>query len=540
MAKRKAIQGILLAAPLLAACAIEAPEPPADAPRLVLLLSVDQLGAGHLTRFDAHLKGGLRRLLDEGVTFTEAHHAHAGTTTAPGHATLATGCHPSSHGIISNYWFDRATGERVYSVDDPRHGKAPSRLECSTLGDWLKASYPASRVYSLSGKDRSAILMGGRRADGVYWYDWDGGFTSSSYYREREPAWLETLNGEGFLAGKFGEVWEPLPFEPEELAALGVFEHDLGPLEERFPHPIGGPSVAPGEFFFDDLYESPWLDDYMLQAARALVSARRLGQDRYPDLLALGFSTTDAVGHGHGPWSREFLDILLRLDAQLGDFFDWLDATVGWNHVAVALSSDHGSVPLPEMRARQGLPGSRLGVREIACFQSVEAALDEEFGERDYLEIGPFFAPLPPGSEELASRVRQRTRSLIEACPSVSRVWLAEELVDESDDDEMQRKFARSHVPGVSPDLTVAWDEYFLKTASVASSHGTPHRYDTHVPIVLRRAGAGPGSVDSPVRTVDIAPTLAAWVGVEVPERSDGSTLDALVVEQPAAANGGA
>ncbi|MFQ5524872.1 MAG: alkaline phosphatase family protein [Thermoanaerobaculia bacterium] len=532
LAKRAAL---LLSAGMLAACPWPAPEPPENAPGLILLVVVDQLGADHLVRLNDAFEGGIRRLLDEGVVFGEAHHAHAGTSTAPGHASIVTGCHPSSHGVISNYWFDRATGLEVYSAEDERNRRSPARLECSSFGDWLKATYRPSRVYSMSAKDRSAILMGGHRADGAYWYDWDGTFTSSDYYHEDNPRWLEQANAEGFLASTYGRLWEPLAFDPEVLAGMGVDQYDLGPLEEDFPHPIGGLSPVPGEFFFGELFDSPWLDEYLLRLARGVIEAESLGRDSYPDLLALGFSTTDSVGHGHGPWSREFFDILVRLDRELGSFFDWLDQSIGMDRVAVVLTSDHGSVPIPEKRAEGGLPGSRVGFEEIRCFQAVDAALDTEFGAGDWFRPGLFFSPLPEGSQVSLDEVKERARALLEVCPSVSKVWLAEELSSEGDD-PMQRRFARSYFAARSPDLLVEWEPYFLATASSASSHGTPHRYDTHVPLVLMWPGGEPGRNSYPVSTVDIAPTLAEWTGVTPPTEIDGRSLSGAMVAPSAEA----
>ncbi len=522
--KRSALAGLTAVALTALACPRPTLEPPADAPRLLLLLVVDQLGADHLVRFDRAFEGGLRRLLDQGTVYTEAHHAHAGTQTGPGHATVSTGCHPSRHGIISNYWIDRATGEEIYSAGDDSDARAPTYLECDALGDWLRESYPASRVFTVAGKDRSAVLLGGRRADGAYWYDSEGGFESSRYYRESAPEWLAEVNAEGLLGKHFGTVWTPLPVEPEALAEMGVAEFDLGPLEEDFPHPIGGLSLAPSDVYFADALDSPWVDESLLQVARRLITAEELGRDGYPDLLAIGFSTSDFIGHGHGPESREFFDILLRLDRELGAFFDWLDGTVGMDHVAIALTSDHGSVPVPERRIDEGLPARRVAVEEIACLQSLEAGLDQEFGEAQWLLPGPFFAPMSAGIEATAVEVRNRARSILEACPSVVRVWLAEELREETGS-EMQRRFARSHFPARSPDLAIEWEEYFLASATSASSHGTPHRYDTHVPMVLWRPGGVAGSDSMPVRTVDIAPTLSEWAGVSPPAEIDGRSL---------------
>lgn len=505
-------------------------EPPEEAPRLILLIVVDQLGGEHLERFDEALEGGFRRLLDEGFSFREAHHAHADTSTGPGHATIATGAHPSSHGVVGNYWTDRDTGDRVYCVGDSDHGRSPRRLIGSALGDWLKARYPASKVFSLSGKDRSAILLGGRAPDGAYWYGWDGTFESSSYYREPEPFWLQQVNAEDFFGSRYGELWTPLPFDAEALARMGVADRDLGPLEQDFPHTTGWLSPAPGDSFFDQVFDAPVMDQFMLRLARAAIEGEELGADRFPDLLALGFSTLDSVGHSYGPDSREFFDALVRLDRELGSFFDWLDETVGMDRVAIALSSDHGSVPVPEFRREDGLPGKRAGAAEIACLQGLDRALDREFGAAEWFRPGPFLEPDAPELAVPASRLRERVRELVESCPSVSRVWLAEDLAPGAEPGgAMQQRYARNFFPGRSPDFEIQWDEYFLSSRRSASSHGTPYRYDTHVPLVLYGPGGRAGASDEPVWTVDIAPTLAAWAGVAPPEAVDGRSLADLV-----------
>lgn len=529
--KRNLIFFPALCALLLVAACVEEPvvdPPPSDAPRLLVVLVVDQLGGEHLTRFDQVLAGGLRKLIDEGVSFREAHHDHAGTTTSPGHATIATGCHPSEHGIVSNYWVDRSTGETVYSVEDDLYEGTPVRLECSTLGDWLKERYPASRVFGLSPKDRSAVLLAGRSADGAYWYDWEGSFVSSAYFREFEPQWLADLNGRNPLADSFGEVWTPLPFEQETLSRMEVVEFDLGPLEEDFPHVIGGLSLSPYESFYSEIYKSPWMDEHVLRVARELIVAEELGQDRFPDLLAVSFSTADAIGHSYGPDSREFFDNIVRLDRELGAFFDWLDESIGLDSVAVVLTSDHGSVPVPELRAANGLPGARVSASEIACLQAIDERLDREIGEADWLRPGPFFAPLPADLAAEAPGLRETVRSLVEACPSVAKVWLAEDLSGdgtEDAEDSMLSLYRNSFHPQRSPDLAIQWEPYFLASARSASSHGTPQRYDTHVPLIFWRPGLTPSTEDDRVRTVDIAPTLAAWAGVEPPSSVSGRRL---------------
>lgn len=532
---------VLALSALVSASCRPAEEPPADGrPRLVVLLVVDQLRADLLDRYDGLFEGGFRYLRDRGLRFSEAHHGHAGTTTAPGHATIATGCDPARHGVISNYWFDRATGELAYSVEDERFGKSPERLGCSTLGDWLKSAYRQSKVYTISTKDRSAVLLGGRQADAAYWYDREGGFESSSYYRNSEPAWLTSLNEERSLDRHFGTLWEPLEEAAAATEDLGTVDFDLGPLEEDFPHAMGEVSFSPDNSYYSDLVYSPWMDEHVLKIARLVVSEEELGADGFPDLLALGLSTLDAVGHEHGGDSRQVLDVLLRLDRELGAFFDFLDETVGLSNVGIALTADHGSVPLPELRMARGLPGGRAGAEDVVCIQALRGRLQDEFGAFEWLRPGPVFALDPMRPEVTRELLEKRTREILEECEAVERVWLASELSDDDFSSPMERRFARSHHPERSPDFRVQWPEYFMTYRSVPASHGSGYDYDTHVPLVLVHETLSSGVRAQPVETVDLAPTLAEWLGLEVPEGLPGASLEVFGLEPARAAGGSA
>ena len=74
-----------------AACAgaqsVPKPNPAGTRPSLIVLITVDQFRADYIDRFGPQLQGGLARLAHGGAWFTNAHHDHAITETAPGHAT---------------------------------------------------------------------------------------------------------------------------------------------------------------------------------------------------------------------------------------------------------------------------------------------------------------------------------------------------------------------------------------------------------------------------------------------------------------------
>src|ERR1700761_5679671 len=159
--------------------------PPTDKPTLIVAIAVDQFSAGIFDQYRDRYKGGLRRMIDAGVVFPNGYQSHAATETCPGHSTLLTGTHPSGTGIIANEWLG-PDGKTVYCLADPgmtvpgRPGepRGPANLRTSTLGEWLKAENPASRVVAVAGKDRAAINMSGQGPDAVFWWDDELGFNT--------------------------------------------------------------------------------------------------------------------------------------------------------------------------------------------------------------------------------------------------------------------------------------------------------------------------------------------------------------------------
>jgi len=221
-------------------------------PRLLLLLTIDQGRGDYLERFAPALEGGLARLAREGVVFTDAHHAHAYTVTAAGHAALSTGRHPSHSGMVANNFYDRTLDRWVYCLEDygsavlppedaPQSsaGRSPKQLLTTGIGDWIQSASPESMVYSVGGKDRAAILMGGQNADGAYWYDARAGhWVTSQHYRKEYPDWVQRFHRERRVDAYFGQMWIPLPMSNELLVKMNIELAD-GP----FARTIGNASV---------------------------------------------------------------------------------------------------------------------------------------------------------------------------------------------------------------------------------------------------------------------------------------------------------
>lgn len=527
--RARGVAALLIAATLTSCSPAPSPAPSAaEGPRLVLLIVVDQLSQEYLVRFRPLLTGGLAFLLDTGVVFTDAHHEHAHTVTGAGHATLTTGRFPRHSGIISNRWYDRATGEEVYCVQGERYARSPANLMASTIGDWLKDIDASSKVFAASAKDRSAILLGGHGADAALWYD-TGEWTTSGYYTE--PEWLAGFNDRAWLDRYFGTLWEPLPVEPQLLDQLDVVELDEGIYQRAFPYAFGGRSLAPTAGFYDDIQSSPFVDAYLAELARTMIREEQLGADRHPDFLGLGFSALDYVGHDFGPNSREVLDTILRLDRTLEELFAFIDGEVGLENVVIGMSSDHGVAPLPAYRRSVGLWGERAGMEDHQCFQQVGRALQERYGDYDWLQVGMYLDTAAISAAGIdRTEIEQRIVDLISACDGVQRVWTGSELsatpaapvAAEDDTSRYRQLFANSYHPQRSPDFEVQYAPYYLDRVSVGTTHGSPHPYDTWVPMIVRAPGLEARLVHERARTVDLAPTVAAIMGIVAPDQIDG------------------
>lgn len=514
-----------------------------DPGRLVLILVVDQARYDYLERFGPLLEGGLKRLMETGVVFTDGHQNHAVTSTGPGHASVATGRHPRRSGIIGNGWFERELNSSVNCVEDraspllrssqpegrqppASEGRSPRNLLVSSLGDWIKESDPRSKVFGASRKDRGAILLAGKKADGAYWYDSSNGeFVSSQYYMKDLPDWVHAFNAEKQPDAFFGKAWEPLPVDPEVYRKLGIEPADTGWFHSTFPHALGSVSFSPNSTFYSNFGGSPWGDWHLMNFARRLIEEEKLGRRGAVDLLGLSFSSLDSVGHGFGPDSPELLDCILRLDRLLGELFGYLEAQVGLDRVVIALSSDHGVVPLPEVRQARGEWGQRAGAEHIACFQRLGKALVERLGEHDWILTGNYLNYETIGRNNLRRQeVESELARLIEACPDVEKVWTRSELTGQQGEgsDPFFGLYWRSFHPERSPDFYVQRREFFLTSSGFGTTHGSPYRYDTHVPIIFWTAEAAPARISSRAATVDVAPTLGALLGLDLPDDLDG------------------
>ena len=524
--------------------------PPLEGPRLVVVISVDQMRADYLERFDDRFTGGLARLLSDGAVFEDAHQDHAMTSTAPGHATIATGAFPARHGLVQNDWYDRAMARSVYSVEDPTAqiigipdapGRSPVNLKTNTLGDWLKRRSRGSKVFSVAVKDRAAIPMGGKRPNGVYWYYLPTGqFVTSAFYRREYPDWVDRFNAAEPAAAYNGRNWERLFPESTYVASReDDFPPEFDGRSTTFPHWIGVMEEDGGwdRFYRKILLHSPFADELTFAFVRELVVNEELGADDRPDILFVGCSAADYIGHAYGPYSQEVEDYYLRLDHQLDSLFVFLDETVGRANYLVVLTADHGVMTMPEELARRGFGGERASKRALGTLAKQAIGPDTASREPDHgpqvRQMSGVVIEFPRGtSEQDQVAARRAVAAALRESPAILEAYTADELLPGEDGDRPHfGAFRRSFYPDRSPDVVILpHDNVLVTNLDHETSHGTPHPFDSHVPLVFAGPGIAPGRHPARVRTVDIAPTLAAILGVRPMGTIDGRVLEGVGV----------
>lgn len=492
---------------------------PASKPKLVVAIIVDQFRYDYMTRFDASYHDGFRKLQDSGAYFTAAQEAHFPTVTAVGHAAFLTGSIPAIDGIIGNEWFDRESGKTVTSVSDDKTmllgatgtGSSPRRLIVTTLGDEMKATGPAdTEVIGISLKDRAAILPAGHAANAAYWFDQGSGhFVTSTYYMQQLPTWVQAFNSGGAADKYVSTKWTP----PGSAAPFLVL-----------------PSIL-GKPYYEAMIATPYGNDLLEAFAEDALKEEHLGRHSATDVLTVSFSSNDLLGHRVGPDAPEVRDMCIQTDRVFGKLFRALDAHVGAGNYVVVFTSDHGVAPKPEELTKRGMPAGRFAPGGV--YKTIEEALTGKYGPGRWIvgnaELAPYLdhdllrekrVPLAEAEDIAAEAVRK--------LPFIFRVYTAAQLEhDNQPGDPIGLLVERGYYRGRSPDLFIVQKPYWLASTQ-GTSHGTPFSYDTHVPLIFWGPGIRPGRYDETVRTADIAPTLAALLGVNTPSGSVGRILPVI------------
>ena len=516
--------------------------PPLERPKLVVLISVDQMRGDYVDRFRHQWSKGLHRLLTEGAYFPQTDYPYYTTVTCPGHASISTGTVPAVHGMVSNTWAVQNNSRTVSCTDDDQYqlisygapvtgvGHSAANLKSPTLADEMRAQlWPATRVIGLSLKARSAINLSGHRPDVVAWLDeGDGEWVTSTAFAKAPAPFLARYITEHPLRAQIGQPWDrALPKHRYVYAESSEGRRRTPHATTAFPHVVRGRGDETRGAVTDAWEASPYSDQYLAALAASSIDALHLGRDGATDFIGISFSALDAVGHSYGPASHEVQDILIRLDETIGVLLDKLDRDLGKGRYVVGLSSDHGVAPVPDRMKALGFDAGRLDTAGMA--RAIDAVLLRELGAAAYrtrvLGNDIYFndgvyqklAANPAAMEQVLNAVR--------SIEGVWRVYRKEEL---SATDPLTRASFLSYYEGRSGQVKFLGRPYWL-AAQTTSTHGTGHRYDTRVPLLLFGYGIRKGEYLAPSAPIDVAPTLAFLVGVTLPDAMGRVLTEALL-----------
>ncbi len=531
-------------------------------PKLVLQITVDQLRGDLPGRYLKNMgQGGYRYLMEQGVWFADAHHAHANTETIVGHTTLATGADPAVHGMIGNVWLDRLTGALTYNIEDPKcriltagadvnkateidptqkvataEGRSPAAILVSTFSDELAITTAGrAKIFGVSVKDRGAVSMAGHAGKAFWFSKASGEFVSSSYYYERYPAWVEAFNKQKLPAAYDGKSWELMHDQSTYLfggADDKAWETAMPGYGRVFPHAYG---PATGKYFTTFLTLSPAGDDLTLAFAKTLMAAEKIGEDEVTDYLSVSFSSTDYVGHLFSPSSLEAEDNQLRLDRTLADLFAYVDKSVGLKNTLIVLSADHGGPEAPGYLNELGIAAKYVSPLQWDK-EPAFIALKQKFGIGKQL-IEAYRQPYVYLNREVIQEkgldqavvekaVVEELLKLDGVALAVSSTALQQGNLPNT---PVIQAVLRNFNARRSGDIFVVFEPHcFINDFDglvVACTHGAPWSYDTFVPVVFAGGKLTGQRVYRPIETVDVAPTLAAIAGTKPPSGSRSGPL---------------
>ena len=517
---------------------------PAARPKLVVVIVIDQFRPDYLPRFTPYFgKGGFNLFLSRGANFSEAEYKHAVTLTCPSHAVVLTGTHANVNGLINNQWYDAKSGKQEYCAADTSvtligtagPGRSPRNLIASTVGDELKRSNGGrSRVITMAGKDRSAIMLGGHLADGAYWME-DSLVVTSTHYMKQLPVWVQQFNASGRVSSYAGKLWDRLlpraayvGMGPDYVAA----EQNVAGMGRTFPHRLA-PDSSPR--FLDAFKATPFQNEVLLELAQAAVTNEKLGEDDDPDLLAVSLSANDLIGHAFGPNSHEVMDVTVRTDRLLERFFAFLEQQIGLRHVLIVLTADHGVAPLPELAGELHPGAGRLDPARIPA--AAEAALRARYGAPPapgwvahtappwvYLNVGAL------GQKGIAIEEAERTaRDGVKGVREVNQALTATELRRQQESGTASSA-ALSFYRDRSGNIYYELKPFIVPGREpTGTTHGSPWSYDTRVPLLWFGAGILPATHYGMVNVADVAPTLSFLLGISEPGGSTGRVLSEML-----------
>jgi len=523
-------------------------ETPVKKPKLVIGIVIDQMRYDYLTRFaDRYGKDGFNRILKNGFSLENAHYNFIPTYTAVGHASIYAGTSPNNHGIISNNWYDKVLKKSIYCVDDINYKtigndgivgqKSPHRLYTTTVADQLQlAQNMQGKTIGIAIKDRSAILPVGHTANAAYWYDAGNKnqWITSSFYMEELPDWVKAFNSNNKADAYLNEAWETLydiKTYSQSRADNNIYENNLNGQEKPvFPKNLK--KLREQNDNFSLIKTIPAGNTYTIDFAKAVVKGEQLGKSEFTDFLAVSFSSTDYVGHRYGVASVETEDTYLRLDKDLGHFFNFLDTEVGKENYTLFLTADHAAVHVPSYLQSLKIPAHYINTTKLKKFLS--DITQKYFNSKELIEnVSNYQIFLNQEKIEALgfnkNTVAQRLADEVLSFDKIYKAVTAKTLQTTNFTEGIMHSLQQGYNPKFSGDVLMIPYPATLNYSRKGTSHGSGYSYDTHVPVIFYGNGIKKGASKKTYKIIDIAPTISNLLKIEAPNGTSGKIIEEVL-----------
>jgi len=523
-------------------------ETPVKKSKLVIGIVIDQMRYDYLTRFaDRYGKDGFNRILKNGFSLENAHYNFIPTYTAVGHASIYAGTSPSNHGIISNNWYDKVLKKSIYCVDDANYKtignegivgqKSPHRLYTTTVADQLQlAQNMQGKTIGISIKDRAAILPVGHTANAAYWYDArnKNQWITSSFYMEELPDWVKEFNSNNKADAYLNETWETLydvETYTQSRADNNIYENNLNGQEKPiFPKDLK--KLREQNDNFSLIKTIPAGNTYTLDFIKAAIKGEQLGKSEFTDFLAVSFSSTDYVGHRYGIASIETEDTYLRLDKDLGHFFNFLDTEIGKENYTLFLTADHAAVHVPSYLQSLKIPAHYLNTKKLKKFLS--NITQKYFNSKELIEnISNYQIFLNQEKIEALgfnkNTVAQRLADEVLSFDKIYKAVTARTLQTTNFTEGIMHALQQGYNPKFSGDVLMIPYPATLNYSRKGTSHGSGYSYDTHVPLIFYGNGIKKGASKKTYKIIDIAPTISNLLKIEAPNGTSGKIIEEVL-----------
>ena len=510
-------------------------------PKLVVGIVVDQMRWDYLYRYyDRYAaNGGFKRLLNQGFSCENTLIPYSPTVTAPGHTTIYTGTVPAIHGIAGNLWWDDNQQREVYCTEDKTVTtignnsnmglQSPRNLLVTTIGDELRlATNFQGKVIGIAIKDRGGILPAGHSANAAYWYDsQQGNWITSSYYVKDLPQWVKDLNGKKLVDGYYAQGWSTLyPVNTYKQSTSDDKSYESKGIGTGFPYDLK-------KFIgknYSVISSTPYGNNLTIDMAKAAIEGEQLGADAVTDLLAISLSSPDYIGHGFGPNSMEQEDDFLRLDKDLGEFLSYLDNKVGQGQYTVFLSADHGVAHVPGFMKENKLPAGNFN--EGPVVEQLNAALKDKFGQPNLaITISNYQVIL--NTAVINTEKKLRREEIVDAAiaflmkqEGVMRAFDLKQVETTTLPAKIKTMIENGYYPTRGGDIQIILKSNYIENfLTVGTTHGMWNPYDAHIPLVWYGWGIKSGKTNRETYMIDIAPTLAALLRIQMPSGSIGNVI---------------